>query len=104
MKLRGRIDNTQREIVDAFRAAGCTVCILSNVGNGVPDLLVGIAGHNVLVECKGPKGRLTPDQTAWLAQWKGEQPYIVRTALEAIDIANNHYRKRVLLSNPAYDF
>ncbi len=36
----GRTDTVQAAIVKALRRAGCLVAILSDVGDGVPDLLV----------------------------------------------------------------
>lgn len=36
------------EIAEALRRAGCTVQSLAALGNGAPDLLVGIDGRNLL--------------------------------------------------------
>ena len=48
MRRAAKIDENQPEIVDALRAMGCSVTILSAVGNGCPDILVGFRGINLL--------------------------------------------------------
>jgi len=73
----GKIDRNQPEIVERLRQAGATVQILSAVGQGCPDLLVGIKGRNMLLEIKdgllAPSARkLTPDQLGWHAEWQGQ--------------------------------
>ena len=64
-----KVDLNQRIIVSAFRAMGCCVLHLHTVGQGCPDLLVGRKGTVWLVEVKGPKGKLTPDQEVFHASW-----------------------------------
>jgi len=76
--------------VAALRAAGCTVEVLSDVGRGVPDLLVGIRGRNLLVEVKDgslppSRRRLTDDELAWHARWRGAV-VVVHDVHEAIAI------------------
>lgn len=69
-----KVDANQAEIVDALRRAGCSVQVLAAVGHGCPDLLVGRAGRQYLLEVKNLSGRgkrLTPDQLAWIAAWRG---------------------------------
>jgi hypothetical protein len=80
------IDSNHVEIVNAFRGLGCSVETLHRVGDSVPDLLVGVAGLNLLVEVKrgdgGPaKAALTADQERWHAAWRG-QVCIVRSLEE----------------------
>jgi hypothetical protein len=86
-----KIDANQREIVKALQSIGCSVAPLSTVGNGMPDLLVGHKGRNLLLECKdgekAPSARkLTPDQEAWHAAWKGQTAivYSVDDAIKAV--------------------
>lgn len=85
-----KVDRNQAEVVAEFRRLGCSVQVLSAVGQGVPDLLVGVPrrrdlpfagivvfsavdGINLTVEIKdGPKAKLTPDQTVWHREWKGQ--------------------------------
>ena len=71
-----RVDVNQAAIVAAFRACGASVQPLHAVGHGVPDLLIGYAGRNLLVEVKNsekpPSARkLTPDQVRWHESWRG---------------------------------
>jgi Holliday junction resolvase len=75
MRTRGKSDANQAAIVRAFRDIGATVQVLSAVGKGCPDILVGWRGHNILVECKNRDGRgvkLTADQVLWHAKWAGQ--------------------------------
>jgi hypothetical protein len=73
-----KVDANQTDIVQTFRALGCSVEILSSVGNGCPDLLVskgGRAGWCIPVEVKSGKWKLTADQEEWVFKWRG--PYAV---------------------------
>jgi hypothetical protein len=72
MRRAGRVDNTQKAAVDALRAIGASVQILSAVGQGVPDLLVGYHGVNVLVEMKTGNKPLTREEEEWHAKWAGQ--------------------------------
>ena len=81
----------QAEIVEALRGAGCTVQSLHRTGGGVPDLLVGHAERNYLLEVKGPRGKLTRHQVVWFSDWRG-QARVVRTpeeALRAVGLGND---------------
>lgn len=88
-----RIDANQPEIVAALRKAGCTVQHLHSVGRGCPDLLVGRAGVNYLLEIKdGGKAasdqKLTPDQVVWHRDWGGSVAVVdgVVGALKAVGL------------------
>jgi hypothetical protein len=77
MRRAARIDANQPEIVDALREVGASVQILSAVGHGCPDILVGYNGHNYVIEIKdGSKPpsarRLTEDEDEWSDEWKGQ--------------------------------
>lgn len=76
-------DANEKPIIEALRAAGATVEQLSK--KGVPDLLVGFQGHTFLMEIKGEKGKLTPDEDTWIAAWRG-QVHIVRSVEEALEV------------------
>lgn len=93
MRKRGRTDSNQQEIVYALRQAGCSVLVLSGVGHGCPDLLVGRAGVNYLLEVKDgtappSKQRLTKDEFDFLASWRGYSIVVssVESALAAVGI------------------
>lgn len=84
MRRQGKVDGTHREVVEAFRAAGCSVQSLASVGDGCPDILVGDGGRNRLVEVKRPKGPIYDSQFTWMKRWSGEIPDIVHDAAEAL--------------------
>lgn len=93
-----KIDANQNEIVDALRKSGCSVQILSNVGKGCTDLVVGIpfrgTGLNLMMEIKDgnkPKSaqKLTPDQVEWHNNWKGHK-VVVNSAELAINAVNDY--------------
>ena len=86
---RGRIDDNQQAIVNILRTTGATVVLLSGVGKGVPDLLVGFKGVTLLMEIKDGKKppsdrKLTTDQQKWHAEWKGGALSIVDSADSAL--------------------
>lgn len=88
MRRAARTDRNQAEIVEALRKLGASVEVLSGRGDGVPDLLVGHEGRNLLVEVKDglakPSARtLTSRQVEWHRQWTG-QAAIVASVEEAI--------------------
>jgi hypothetical protein len=91
---RAKPDGNQTEIVKALRDAGASVQLLSMVGDGCPDLLVGFRGRNYLLEVKDgrlpPSARkLTPDQKDWHEAWRGQARVVTNLfeALEAIGAA-----------------
>jgi Holliday junction resolvase len=71
-----RVDANQKEIVTELRKLGYSVLILSMVGHGCPDILVGANNRNFLIEIKDDKKsksqtKLTPDETEFIEKWKG---------------------------------
>ena len=78
-----RSDENQAEIVSALRQAGASVELLSQVGKGCPDIIVGWRGVNLLMEIKGEKGKLNELQESWFEGWNG-QAVVVRTVDEAL--------------------
>lgn len=83
-----RTDANQKEIVAVLRAAGCSVVSLHRVGDGVPDLLVGRAGRNYLLECKIPGRGLNDKQQEWHRAWAGQRAVVTTPegALTAVGI------------------
>ena len=77
MRLKAKIDANQPEIVKALRQIGCSVQHLHQLGQGCPDILIGVAGFNVLAEIKDsakpPSARnLTEDEQDWHDAWRGQ--------------------------------
>lgn len=92
-----RTDTNQVEIVAAFRKAGATVLHLHTVGNGAPDLLVGIAGVDVQVEVKDgrkpPSARkLTEAEATHHATWRGRRVEVVESARDALELVSRVMR------------
>jgi len=83
--MRNRADNNQESIVADLRNIGCSVEVLSQVGGGCPDILVGYRGDNYLMEIKGQRGLLSDDQVEWHMGWNG-QVAIVRSFDDALKV------------------
>jgi len=87
---RGRVDANQAEVVRDLRKMGATVQMLSDVGAGCPDLLVGWRGQNWLFEIKNPKQeprkrKLTAPEATWHTAWRG-QVATISTAQQAMSV------------------
>ena len=83
-----RTDANQAAIVRALRQAGASVCNLASVGGGCPDLLVGFAGHNYLLEIKNLEGhrlRYTPAERGFMDAWRGHV-YVVTDVPQALAV------------------
>lgn len=94
MRHRARTDKGHKAIVAALRKVGCQVFDTSRLGGGFPDLVVrravasrtssyGTEARLMLMEVKEPKGKLTPDQEAFLRDWP--EVMIVRSVAEALE-------------------
>lgn len=89
MRRIAKVDTNQAEIVAAMRRVGYSVCDLSRVGGGVPDLLIAGVDRttgrsvNLLMECKTATGNLNALQRAWHAEWRGPL-VVVRSVDEAL--------------------
>ncbi len=81
----GRSDRTQEEIVKALRDIGASVTVLSSVGGGCPDLLVGFRGRTFAIEVKAGGGRLTDAQRDWW-WWFNGAGSVVETVEEAFKV------------------
>ena len=90
MRLRGRTDANQANIVRGLRKIGCTVFPTSNLGSGFPDILVGFRGHNWLFEIKDSNQKpseqnLTDDEKDFHCAWSG-QVAVIRSVEDAMDV------------------
>lgn len=86
-------DGNTSEIVGGLRTLGASVVVLTSVGGGVADLLVGWGGVNHLLEVKPkPKrgevapsrARLRPSQEKFRDSWRGLKPVVVLDLPEAV--------------------
>jgi len=77
-------DANHSSIQQAYIDMGCSVFDASKVGDGFPDLVVGIAGVTYLVEIKAEKGKLRKSQTDFNDAWRGGKPTIVRSVEDVI--------------------
>ena len=83
MRVRARKDANHVEIVRVIRSLGADVIDLSQLGGGVPDLLISTGRKTVLIEVKDglkppSKQALTPDEKEFHAKWRGEL-YIINS-------------------------
>ena len=83
MRHKHRRDANERAIVRALRAGGASVHFMNSPG--LPDLLVGYAGRNCLLEVKGARGRLTAAQTRFMQEFAGTA-HVVGTVEEALKV------------------
>jgi hypothetical protein len=91
--MRKRTDANQTQIVNLFRQLGFSVAITSNLGQGFPDLVCGLAGKNYLIEIKDgskPKSAqaLTDCEGLFHATWRG-QVVIINSTQDVLDFYRN---------------
>jgi hypothetical protein len=89
-----RTDANQKDIVAAFRQLGASVHILSSVGKGCPDIIVGYRGSNYLFEIKDnakpPSARkLTPAEELFFSEWRGNVQ-LITSVEEVADFIKHH--------------
>ena len=93
-----RVDGNQDEIVNALRAIGCSVQSLAAIGDGCPDLLVGVERANILIEVKDPaqqpcKRHFNALQKQWHSNWRGTA-HLVETVDQAVAVVEFYRRGR----------
>jgi hypothetical protein len=93
MRRAAKVDRNHGEVVNALRLVGCNVQDLSKVGDGCPDLLIGIPTVRKLVFAEIKDGtkppcerRLTPAQQKWHEQWEGYPVHVVESVSDALAI------------------
>lgn len=74
-----RADGNAAGIWGFARRLKASVQVLTNVGFGCPDGLVGFRGRNLLVEIKEPGKDLSDAQVDWTGRWRGAPVAVVRT-------------------------
>jgi hypothetical protein len=82
------------EAVACYEELFCSVVDLHTLGHGIPDLLVGAAGCDELVEVKSEQGQLETNQVTFNKTWRGHKVTVVRTRADIINHVAN-IRERV---------
>jgi hypothetical protein len=78
------VDENQAEIVREFKRLGASVIDLSRVGEGVPDLCIGVAKQTALVEVKrDAKAKFTEQQLDFMTYWNGKPVFRVNCIEDA---------------------
>ena len=80
-----KVDKNHADIVKCLRECGASVQSLASIGKGCPDLIAAKAGEVWVIEVKGPKGKLTPDQVEWFSNWRGVV-HIVRNRADVLKV------------------
>ena len=95
MRKYAKRDANHSEIVNALRGIGASVLDLADVGNGAPDIAVGLRGETFFLEIKTATGRMTQDEMCFMTEWRGHY-MIVRTVDQAIDAVTNPQARRTM--------
>jgi Holliday junction resolvase len=88
MRIRARVDDNQKKIVEQLRRCGYSVYCTHAVGKGFPDIVVGAANRNYLFEIKDEKKtasqkKLTEHEEKFFQTWSG-QVSIIESAEDAL--------------------
>lgn len=89
-----RRDHNHRAVADTFRDLGCSVFETDRVGEGFPDIVVGLMGRSLLVEIKNPqthygRGGLNFAESAFAASWRGSPVTVITSEIEAEAFVQN---------------
>jgi len=103
MRRAARVDANQAEIVEALRWKHATVAYTYQIGQGFPDILVGVPASdgncglmNALFEIKGEDGKLTNDEAIFHCTWRGQLD-TVYTPEQACELYDKYVRLTALL-------
>lgn len=80
-RYKNKRDANEPQVVDAFRALGCSVHRLDQP----VDLLVGFRGRSYAVEVKQEGETLNEKQRAWRDEWRGDC-WIVRSVEDVREV------------------
>lgn len=94
MRRAAKRDENHETVADVFRQLGCSVFETDRVGEGFPDLVVGLLGVSHLIEVKNPEthyGRkgLNDRQSAFAAAWRGSPIVVITSEDEAAAFVQN---------------
>ena len=98
-----RRDQNHAEISDAYRELHCDVFDTSQVGNGFPDLGIGLSGRLYGREIKVVGEGLSDEQEAALSVWRGPKVKVIRTVRDVMDDVTDIRRSisRWTITNPS---
>jgi Holliday junction resolvase len=69
----GKVDKNQLQIVHELKQLGFSVAVISDMGKGLPDIIVGKNGINILIEIKSNwKNKLYPLEEKFFEEWRGQ--------------------------------
>lgn len=94
-----RRDANHQQIVAWYRSLGCYVADTADLGLGLPDAFVGVAGISDPVEFKSEDGKLTGAQETFIQAWRGSRVWIVRT-FDDVVAHNGDMRRRARRVTP----
>jgi Holliday junction resolvase len=89
-----KVDSNHADIVKALRTCGASVQSLATVGDGCPDLAVGVRGITHLVEIKDgnkvPSAQeLLDTQIKFQSRWNGSPVVVLKSVEMAVNWINN---------------
>ena len=85
-----RVDANQKLIVRELERLDISVEVLSNVGEGCPDLCIGILDkYNFFAEVKMPGKVLNERQQEWHSEWRG-QKMVVTYIIDVLTELSNY--------------
>ena len=88
-----KVDSNHGAIVNELRALGMSVQSLAKVANGAPDIAVGYAGVNLLVEIKVEGKKLNAEEIEWHATWLG-QVATVTNSKQVVEVMETELKRR----------
>lgn len=93
MNIIRKVDDNQKEIVEAFKKLGYSVAHTHIVGKGFPDIVVAKHKKTTLVEIKDgkkplSKRKLTPDELKFHDSWQGDLK-IIESVEDVIKFVND---------------
>lgn len=90
-----KVDANHNDIVAALKKLGCRIQSLAAIGDGCPDLLVGVSSVSgrrlVVLEVKDgtripSERKLTPAEEAWHRLWDGFPVHVVESVEQAVGV------------------
>jgi len=97
-----KVDQNHSDIVEVFRSyPGVSVFSIAAVGDGVPDLVVGMDGWTILVEVKVGRKKLNALQVSWHDSWQGTPVVIIRSPGDVHSLVRNTRMARRVFGDPS---